>query len=716
MKSPPYGPQNIGLGAPYRIPCGGWDDPLLVYIGDPNQHCNDNDNGKVPYANITKHGGVPIAPDTAPPSTDACSMGSGLVTVYLGGDNTYWNCYQATGGPVLNYSVCRKLGFKNLAAAKYWQGHAPFSGASTDACGGSSANQNHYRTRYATITETVDIPFCVNPITHEVGHTITVYTASQQYTVNQWSGKVTQDSCADSDMAHTARATGCMEMDYECGSWSGTGGTESEVLAAFLNGTPGATSVSQSVPASGAYSTTVSFTVVVSSTSPGTCGVDGMGNPIALPAITNTYDCTITFSNPYTASDLYADAATMLQGQMSAFTDDAVYQWRTDSSCYLAPLLTVDEATGGDIISSRDCGWTDTATNTGNVIGGFVPAGYAQFFNPTQKVYTDPTTWTGLYGQSSPDWCPHTKQWFDLSQGQWGAPGYWCSYNWQEPSLSNAVLFGGKLILNIWAETIMFVVPSHNFARPCGSIDAAAIDQPTATCTGSTLTGITRWPGTGNCPQPPTGGYQWNDTGVKGQFISKHWSISARDAGTRPVTGVLAGLNVNQWCISHTPCCPNVAYIAPFTIPFNNGVQINPGGFSIDETYGALDRIRVEQWMADPLWQAPKQCPAGGDWNEDDGTCTGQYPMRPWEEAVLAVPDGAPNLPAGCSFIDYAGYVAGRNSGAIPDINWECDLPLVGSCLATAPGNARWTTRLALEASCCAMDGIPADECAGFEP
>ena len=713
-------PLFVGIGSPFRAPCGGWPTPIYGTMGSRDQHCNSADDGKAVETNVTKHAGSPIAPSGGGiPSTDACAGGD--TTVSLGGDGSQWNCYH-TAGTTANYSLCRKIGVKNLCAAKAWQGVNPFSGTNSDQCSGviaATTNQTRYLTRNATITETVSIPYCVNPAgSGTVGYHTTVYTATQQYTMNRWSGVATQDACSDSDGARTAASTGCLSMDYQCGQWSGPGGTYAETLASILNGAGGAAAMSQSVPGSGASATSVSFSLTINSTTPGTCGVDGSGNPIALPPTTNTYAVTITLGNPYTSDDLYSDVCGMLSAQASNFADDAVYPWRLDGSCFLAPLLTVDEAISGDLVATRTCGWTDSATNTGNVIGGFVPAGYARFFNPNAKVFTDPSTWTGQYGQSAPDWCPNAKQWMDLSQGQWGTPGYWASYHWGEAGLGGAVLFDGKMIVNIWAETIMFVVPSFNFARPCGADDQAAIDQPTATCTGGTLSGTHRWTGVPSiCPTNPTTGYQWFDTGAKGQFISKHWTFDARDIqvtpGLRTVTNELKSITVAQQCISHTPCCPNVAYIAPFTIPFSNAVQISPSSPGVDDIYGTMDRWRVEQWMTDPCYQPPKQCPTGGSWNEDDGSCTGDYPLEPYVEPILAVPSGAPALPSGCAFPDYAGYISGRNSGTIASVDYRMDSPVIGQCGGPAPGYARWITRRLQESHCC---GIPADECDDYIP
>lgn len=703
----------IPLGSPFRPPCGGWPTPLLGTLGSRDQHCHAADDGKPVFDNVTTHAGSPIAANTSPEVPDACDGGDTHVS--LGGAGTWFNCYRSVG-TTADFSRCRKLGFKNLAAAKAWQGVWPFTGPDSDQCLGSIArvpNQTRYLRRLATITETVIIPFCLDPGTGSIGYTTHTYTATQQYAVDRWSGRVTQEVCSDSDEPRTAAGTGCLSMDYQCGLWSAPDFTTAGVLAAYLNGaTLDGVINSQTVPGSGAGAMTVSFSLTVNSTSPGSCGG-------ALPPTTNTYEVSLTLSQPYTAHDLWEDVTqTMLAGEAGNFVDDAVYPWRAGGDCHLAPVLTVDEATGGDLLSTRDSGWTDPNPSTGHLTGGFVPAGYDRFFNSNQRVFLDPATPTGEYGEPAPDWCPNAKQWLNKGQGQWGSPGYWASYNWKEASLADTALHPGRLIMCLWAETILFTRPSHNFARPCGPADAAALDQPTAICTDGVLTGDLRWPSaSATCPEPPATGYEWNDIGVKGQFISKHWIFDPRDTALdpliRPVTGFFKQVEVAQQCIAHTVCCPNVAYIAPFDLAFSNGVRINPGALVLDEYFGSLDRWRVEQWMTDPLYQPPRPCPDGGSWNEDDGSCTGDYPLEPYEEALLAVPAGAPALPAGCAFIDYAGYVADRNAGTLPDPILECEPPPLGSCQAQAPGYARWLTQLTQEENCC---DLPTDECVDYVP
>jgi hypothetical protein len=91
-----------------------------------------------------------------------------------------------------------------------------------------------------------------------------------------------------------------------------------------------------------------------------------------------TYVVRITLSEPYSGEDCHADLAALL-GEWD-LADDALYPWRTDEYCTVAPLVSCDEVAGA---VDPDSGVTEPngSPPTGAIRGAPLPAGYRRFFN-----------------------------------------------------------------------------------------------------------------------------------------------------------------------------------------------------------------------------------------------------------------------------------------------------------------------------------------------
>jgi len=158
--------------------------------------------------------------------------------------------------------------------------------------------------------------------------------------------------------------------------------------------------------------------------------------------------------------------------------------------------------------------------------------------------------------------------------------------------------------------------------------------------------------------------------------------------------------NAVQSCLPFIPCCPSVLCISPSGENFTNGRTFAfPDAFGLDERYGAKWQAAFVQHMVDPLWEPPHKPCVEGDtdnhptncaWSEDDGSCaedncaeegdtaegTLYYAQRPWVEARLTVPDGAPALSAGINFGSLT--LAELDAAIAPDGNVLPPPPAVG--------------------------------------
>ena len=623
---------------------------------------------------------VPAAPiGNAPPMVNAVPN---LLTTT---QNTMDNTFQATGQSI-SPAPANQFGFKNLAAAKYWFGRLPFNGV--EGCDGGYAaapNGTRYRTKSMVATSEGGIYAADSPMPFLP---LSTATTARRYTIGRLTGIVSET--AKTDTGYPADSVGfdgahkAAQFDYQCGQWWDVVGLGGGVVDA-LNGVVNPYVI---VNYQNATSTSLSFDVTVLAT-----------------GSYDRYTATIILSDPYTSDDWNADVDALL-GQWN-LADDAVYPWRQDGLGNFAPLVTYDEVAGHDVNQFTLPGqtWSDLHTGryrtapTGHVIGAPLAPGYQPYFDATAKTFVPNGANQPLVlqstGEFAPDWCPHATQWMNKWQAQSASAGAWAYCRFVPSEQLPGDPWAGRYVKCAWAETMLYAKPSHNYLRPCGPADAAALNESLAYCDNQgVLQGPKRFGGLvvpNPCPAAPPGSDAWNGAKQQGDFIWKEWQYNFRDSTLnpqlRPITLALSAFLANQGQAPPMGCCPAVVYIAPAgkPYPFPNAQRYSLPRLTLDENFGSLWQARPEQWMVDPLWQTPhKPCNLGGTdpWNLDDGTGTGQY-FPPYEEARTGPPPGAPPYPGGFG-VNYANYVSLRNLGANLDYP-ECHPPAIGTC-----DNARW--------------------------
>jgi hypothetical protein len=357
------------------------------------------------------------------------------------------------------------------------------------------------------------------------------------------------------------------------------------------------------------------------------------------------------------------------------WTGDYVFNW--------------NPVTSGDTYPSS-CTFTgtysDSTTNTGAILGqplttiygtGIV---YAPYFDFNFLVYGEVSCGGGEvgydivgYGAFGGDvWAFNASQWTNLADASALLPGAFAAYGSAGgggglsvtlPACSDGggTYLPGYLIKSKYAEVILLSAPSHDFDRPCGPKDAATIDQATITtcygadspCNLGSLRSTTTWGGLAN-PCPTDG---WNDNHPKGDWLMVNWAFNFRQTPLS-VTGAWSGVTFTPLCSMFMPCCPAVVYLSNGGESSTNSQTFTLPALTLDDCYGALWAMAPMQWMTDPLWQVPRMSEAchtaSGQWTEDDGSGHGDtdsifyYPQRPFEEARISVPSGAPALPSNC--------------------------------------------------------------------
>lgn len=495
------------------------------------------------------------------------------------------------------------------------------------------------------------------------------------------------------------------------------------------------------------------------------------------------YSLIAAFLDPYTSAMLNLDTDTLIETYKSAILDDAVYPWRADGAWNRGPLVTRNETAGAPTIHTTPGTYTSGAVPRperapGAIIGLPNPAGYEpyfDFFHPTWEGFaaTDDSgeQWRiKEYGGYCPSEYPCATQWLSNRQAQFIPAGPFASYfAFRNPTTYSTQgcpiqEFPG-LLKCAWFETIMYAVPSHDFSRPCGEDDRAAVNW-TGNCAS---TPTIRWPDipchcddptiTADCsnvPVPPETKNQWHDNGRKGDYLYKSFSFDFRDwreayndraaawgmtqreecsaSVWEPMDAIryienpaywegfwfgsdyilggdtiqsgslwLKTMTTTQACLPYSHCSPSVAYCAPSTYDFP-GASTNHEwpALNCDEGYGSLWMGRIQQWIPDPLWQAPgtpeeitRLCAdeTCGTLMSDDGSClpdgyvrpdgtTGlvwicYYPLTPFVEARNSVPTGAPALPAGAANY-FCGDIVGQLNSNPPVSSHISCYPLYG--------------------------------------
>lgn len=757
------------LHEPYRKPCGGkwvaWTGCAEHYDASENHFRVYNNVTKVPDPNTEDVD--PVSPysriscDIDPEAytlEPRCGQYVTIPPLACAEDvlTVIDNCYEASDPPTYrDFSSCHKFGFKNLQAWKMWHGRFGFiyqrgtglpcpvfdGGTETEE---SSSLCNYTTAQYSpplTRFRHLDVVFTktVWEVLSEIARKW-VYTYSATVSVDIY-GNITASgnilsttqtnydpdgSTSDSPIEPTEGAPS-PDLDFvnaTCVSPSSTTdevGTTTTVTASETEATTTVQGVDTDIYIGygGGYFTTAP--------------IDGDGNPSTFWQTINLIDstATATLSVPYTSDDVNADVDSLLNDHWD-LSNDALYPWRTDENVTSAPLLSHDESTSQ---VEPLLGLTTTTDYTGTVRGSPMPIGYDAFWDFRRENLTwdaDLLEWIlTSYGKESP--YPHATQWThdQAAAAVWG--GAWSYGGSALPDVHTGnPLPVGTLYKQKWVESILFVKPSHNFARPCGSIDRCTIDQNTINCD-SNPTGDLRWPTAPcDCGDPlqtagdppddcPTDGdcttgpdmFKWNDFNVKGDYIRREFTYNFRDVGEiarlrtqyelrRDVNvgcdlenlgdepdmvrdgDPLSNIDVTQQCAVFRPCKP---------VP----VTLTPPHLNIDEHYTSFAYIDIHQWMVDPLWQMPLVACEERDAKEnraDDGSC-GASPdelaaailsdkeivwiLPPYEEARCTLPDidgsTAPALPDGINL----GCV---NTGSVDAPVWvgpECSEPVKGS-------------------------------------
>ena len=179
-----------------------------------------------------------------------------------------------------------------------------------------------------------------------------------------------------------------------------------------------------------------------------------------------SFQFNIALSGEYTSADVYAETQAVAAGYL--FDDDALYPWRTDSYCYIAPLMRHNEVSTPVNPDLRQfTAYTDPLADVydGTVVGP-LPAGYQGVFDPMHDNWRHTfcagteTPSAGKYsrGAVTPSFLPqNAPRWTDDGDlnGGWVWP---CNY---------AAMDTSGCWLQKFAE-VMIRRPSINFGRPYG--------------------------------------------------------------------------------------------------------------------------------------------------------------------------------------------------------------------------------------------------------
>jgi hypothetical protein len=246
-------------------------------------------------------------------------------------------------------------------------------------------------------------------------------------------------------------------------------------------------------------------------------------------------DVTLTLSEPYTGADVMSDLKALLATW--DLTDHALYPPRIDAITNGGPLVAYNERLQVEIsaLDSIDPtaypdGWTDTSPPQyltraeGSVVGGPLPRGCEPYLDIYHKQwdlsdadnpdatfgYFAPKRY-GMRSDAAPFHIPHATQWTDelhhlsLPHGPFvycqtggtlvGARLFYPHFHGAQNKQSEAP---GGVWMSKWAEVLMFEKPPHNYQRPCGQYDAAAVDLSTVDCDADDplADALPRWPDT----------------------------------------------------------------------------------------------------------------------------------------------------------------------------------------------------------------------------
>jgi hypothetical protein len=650
-------------GSPYRAPCGGFNDPPKIYFGC-NQH-HDPDAAHIAISTLTT---IDPATGIAP----VCQVGQFAEPAPV---NTW-----ASAGTFIDLSRCRKFGFKPVFAMKVW--HGRFGFGDDDGCLDGDGNPVYTGPRSTKYL--IKAMHGTKTATQVAGGVSQTWEWGRTYSVNRYSGKVVLSSDIQTHHFHgDASYNDAGELvapevnydddgtddhlialcttDYHCGAYTG------ELAGGMLN-----TPLEDIDPSQPDYiyerTATQSVDSIVihfrrytdepDTTDPVT------GDPVPFNNSNEVYNVTITLGGEYTSADVNDDIDALLA--YWPLNNDILYPWRMDGQCTEGPLVAYYEGPWNTPDQFTEVGWTDASQYTGDVIGAPHTQGQGGFFDFRCRGYNDDGSFA-CYGQGSPDWANDAwvpvTHWVDRSLKNHIPPE---AHRFFDPATQT--MTAGKI-----AKIIPMLVPSHNFARPCGD-DVTAIDYSTVDCSddGSggfvNETGDLRWPSAAACAG------QWDDDQPKGDWCLLTWNFNHRDYGidatVRPTTGTWSAVTMIQHCSEYTPCYPAVACISPNGETWANGETIALPAITCDDIFGARIQMGIKVMMADPLYQRTRTCTIVGSPATigDDET--------PFEECRASVPAGAPALPSGA----YVGCLSVANINAGVTAGNQISPPSDGGC------------------------------------
>ena len=553
------------FGAPYRAPCGGWPAaPKLVIpshiiqahreLHKWNNTTKRSDNNQAPAPRLNdgqaSGAGYPACAGNPP----ICNPGEcgkwrqGLTDEPLhapscdtpGSDRATvdFNCYEKSNPKeVIDESVCKKIGFKNVQAFKAWHGRfGPMSNFWEPATSMTAAVDYPLdvvvrapkcspqdQTKYLTVTSDVSITKTV-VATNAVTTGGATSTCSVSRTSGIKTGSLTLAGGAH-DAEAVARMTGLglatlrtLEAFFSTRCEEFTARDPSYLNTTWGTGATGTPWINYSVPhdpensiigvehrvdlnlASGSLTEVYEMEGGESYTEEFVCSGTSVAYTRSASAIdaeagelTIEETCTITYADPYTATQNWEDVCELLNTWN--LSDDALYPWRRDEYGTIAPLVVRDEVPGAIapvIITQEDYTDPDAAIYGGTIVGSPLPLGFDSHFSWHH------TTWKNCEieaGQLA--WYPYSYGAYS-SRIQEYAPDHTDSVvpraatHWTEnraPLLDHSELSAGAWVWNIanyglfaqkWVEALL-PWPSINLNRPCG-VDRGILDSSASEC------------------------------------------------------------------------------------------------------------------------------------------------------------------------------------------------------------------------------------------
>lgn len=502
------------VGIPYRAPCGGWINPPLIHFAPLYRHVHPSDFGIDRYVNVTvvpnydagTGGNIAAyeryAVDASGPSSCEAHYDCGTGPIPCGGwigvdANLPTFQYSLVVGQVneapqsfnhdgtVNFAVCYKSGFKNVAARRQWHGMFGFLDADGRGCNDTTLTCDDdstitYRSYQAAPSQTkyLNLSWDCKAVMYDNNEegmaqnlSLVTETLKGNCSVNPTSGEITVSGIVTTCERPLYQNNDSGGADYVCtGHPTIRASTYANIAAMIACGFD--------IPAF--YQEFLDFQAGTGVGVTCTRSITNTKHEIHFywdytpPGSSTSYriqsfECTVELGGANPASDIYAD----LKGLLGYFplNDDHLYPWRTDGFLQVAPLITRNEKgstapmtvftpTVDDMRSPitdtnnnapfttpetpPPFGWTYSPTNNGVAIndanghaphskagdctgGTIVPgSGGAQDVDWIPTYDTTPVAWSATYDQ---------MDWFDSSVWYWRWPAGYDSSNHAASSL-----------------------------------------------------------------------------------------------------------------------------------------------------------------------------------------------------------------------------------------------------------------------------------------